>query len=355
MKILITGGCGFVGSNLAISLKQKYQDSEIVCFDNLHRKGSELNVPRLKEAQIEVLIADVRNPTDFKSVSGADIVIDAAAEPSVIAGIDSNPDYLVHTNFIGTYNTLEFARKHNSLFIFLSTSRVYPIEPLEKLNYTEADSRFILSKDQSVAGVSEYGISEDFPLSGYRSLYGSTKLSSELLVEEYSKLFGLKTLINRCGVLTGPHQMGKVDQGVVVLWMAKHYWKRELSYIGYGGKGKQVRDILHVTDLFELLDIQIQNIGELNGQIFNVGGGTETSISLLELTKWCENITGNKISIKSVPENRPADIPIYITDCRKVQQLCNWTPSRNVETTMKEIYTWISGNEKELKSILDLN
>src|SRR5690606_3523819 len=121
-------------------------------------------------------------------------------------------------------------------------------------------------------------------LSGFRSLYGATKLSSEYIIQEFCQNFGLKTVINRCGVLTGPYQMGKVDQGVVVLWMAKHFWKGKLEYIGYRGEGLQVRDILHVHDLFELIDIQTKGISKYTGSIFNVGGGIEISCSLKELT-----------------------------------------------------------------------
>ena len=203
-----------------------------------------------------------------------------------------------------------------------------------------------------IAGVTPNGISEQLPLSGSRSLYGATKLASELIVEEYNTMFGLNTVINRCGVLTGPYQMGKVDQGVIVLWMAKHFWKGKLSYVGYGGTGKQVRDILHVKDLFSLIDTQIHDSEKFIGEIYNVGGSRKVSVSLLELTKLCEEITGNKISINSIPENRKADIKLYLSDCNKIHNLVQWEPSISTTEILVDIFTWIKENEHQLKPIL---
>jgi len=163
---------------------------------------------------------------------------------------------------------------------------------------------------------------------------------------------GLQTVINRCGVITGPFQMGKIDQGVVVLWMAKHFWKKSLTYIGYGGTGKQTRDILHINDLFSLVDLQIHDIEKFNGGIYNVGGGREISISLQELSKICQEISGNKVPIDVVPETRKADIKIYISDCRRVSRLCGWEPRITPVAIMDEIFSWIKSNEQQLKPIL---
>jgi CDP-paratose 2-epimerase len=351
--ILITGGAGFVGSALALNLKDKYSNYQIICLDNLKRRGSELNIPRLKYAGISFVHGDIRNKEDFDGLPPVDLIIEASAEPSVMAGINSSPDYLLNTNLIGTINCLNFALKNKSHFIFLSTSRIYPIKNIEKIKYVEGETRFQLAELQDIVGVTKNGLSEDFPLNGSRSLYGTTKLSSELIIQEYQAFYGLKTIINRCGVLTGPWQMGKVDQGVVVLWAARHFWKKSLSYVGYGGTGKQVRDILHTDDLFRLVDWQIQNIDQLDGEIFNVGGGNEVSVSLLELTKICEQITGNKIAIESIKETRQADIPVYITDNTKVTSITGWTPTIKPIQILNEITEWISKNEKDLAPILN--
>ena len=353
IKILLTGGCGFVGSNLAIYFKSKYPDSIVIAFDNLKRRGSELNLSRLKDAGVTFIHGDVRNPEDFDSIGPVDFVIDAAAEPSVLAGLDAAPNYVLNTNLTGTINCLNYSVKHSAAFIFLSTSRVYPFDKLDDINFEEGSSRFELDQDQPIPGVNSNGITTSFPLTGPRSFYGATKLASELLIAEYAEFLGIKTVINRCGVLTGPWQMGKVDQGVIVLWMARHFWNGNLTYNGYGGNGKQVRDILHIYDLFRLIDMQISDINTFNRKTLNVGGGIDCSVSLLELTGLCEKITGNNISITSVPENRKADVRIYVTDNSEVEHICGWKPTYSPEQIMIEIYDWIKSNQDQLKKILN--
>lgn len=352
MKILITGGAGFVGSNLSVLLKEKYSTYEITCLDNLKRRGSELNLPRLKSNGINFIHGDIRNKEDLMEVKAFDVLIDASAEPSVLAGITSPVEQVVNNNLTGTINCLELAKKYSAAFVFLSTSRVYPIQALENLNYTEQATRFGWTDTQKLQGVSSKGITENFTLNGSRSFYGATKLASELMVTEYNALCNMKTIVNRFGVITGPWQMGKVDQGVVVLWMARHFWKNPLSYIGYGGEGKQVRDMLHINDVFGLIDYQIHNLEKLSGNTFNAGGGLECSVSLQELTSLCENITGNKITISKVPENRTADLRIYLTDNSFVTQHTGWRPSYTPEKIMTEIYEWIKNNNNLLKPIL---
>lgn len=340
-RVLITGGAGFVGSSLGLGLAERYPDWKITALDNLKRRGSELNLPRLKQAGIEFIHGDVRNIEDLDPVAlQPNLILECSAEPSVLAGYNS-PGYVLQTNLVGTVNCLELARQTQADFIFLSTSRVYPIANLSTLKYTETETRFQLLDEQSLPGVSSQGISEEFPLDGARSLYGATKLASELLIAEYADAYGMRTLINRCGVLTGPWQMGKVDQGVFALWMAFHYFQKSLKYIGYGGTGKQVRDFLHIADLLDLIDIQIQKFEELQGKTFNVGGGVENTLSLYETTQLCQKITGCQIPITPVNETRSGDVPIFITDASKIIQATGWKPKRNGETTLKEIYEWI--------------
>lgn len=351
MKLLITGGCGFAGSNLAIYFKKAYPKATIVSLDNLKRRGSELNIRRLKEAGVEFIHGDIRYSGDFEEVGPVDFIIDAAAEPSVLAGIDSAPDYLINSNLSGTINCINYALKHKAGMIFLSTSRIYPFNLLDAIKHKETATRFEISNNQIISGVSPLGITKDFPLNGPRSLYGATKLASELLITEYIEFLGLKAVINRCGVLTGPWQMGKVDQGVIVLWLARHYWEKDLTYNGYGGLGKQVRDILHIHDLFRLVDWQLQNMEKFNGQIFNVGGGIDCSVSLKELTSICESITGKGITITPVAENRKADVRLYITDNNDVTSKTGWQPQYTVEQIMQEIYEWVNDYKELLKPI----
>lgn len=352
MKLLITGGAGFVGSALAIAIKTNYPQYEIWALDNLKRRGSELSIARLKQAGVEFVHGDIRSKEDFDALPAVDVVIEASAEPSVLAGLDGTPDYLINTNLFGTVNCLNFALKYKASFIFLSTSRVYPIKTIETLNFAEADTRFVLTNEQPVPGASAKGIAENFPLDGARSLYGTTKLASELIIQEYNEFYGLKTVINRCGVITGPWQMGKIDQGVMVLWIARHYFEQPLSYIGYGGTGKQTRDMLHIDDLYRLIDWELHNLDAVNGEILNAGGGNESSASLQELTAVCQEVTGKTIPIRSVAENRTADIRLYITDNTKVTSLTGWKPKKGIKEIVTDIHTWLDANRAALEPIL---
>jgi CDP-paratose 2-epimerase len=350
-KILVTGGAGFVGSALGLGLAQRYPNWQIMALDNLKRRGSELNLPRLKQAGIEFVHGDVRNEEDLDPIAlKPDLILECSAEPSVLAGYTS-PGYLLQTNLVGTVNCLELARQTGAAFIFLSTSRVYPIAYLNELQYAETETRFQLLEKQSLIGASIHGISEEFPLDKTRSLYGATKLASELLIAEYGETFGLKTLINRCGVLTGPWQMGKVDQGVFALWMAFHYFNKPLKYIGYQGTGKQIRDFLHIADLLDLIDLQIQQLDSLRGETFNVGGGFENTLSLYETTQLCQEITGHKVEITPVFENRVGDVPIFITDSRKIINRIGWQPKRDAKETLTDIYEWICQWEAQVRDI----
>lgn len=210
MKILVTGGAGFVGSNLCIGLKTRYPSYQLLALDNLKRRGSELNITRLREAGVEFIHGDIRNSEDLLEIEGVDVTIDACADPSVLSGINSPLLPLINSNLMGTVNCLELAHKNNASFIFLSTSRIYPIAALEQLQYTETATRYAWRDNQQLPGVSSKGISEVFPVSGSRSFYGTTKLASELLIEEYQALKGMKTVVNRCGVISGPWQMEKL-------------------------------------------------------------------------------------------------------------------------------------------------
>ena len=351
-SILILGGAGFVGSSLAIGLKKNHPQWNIICFDNLRRRGSELNLNRLKKLDIKFVHGDIRLSADLEPMMfDVDTIIDCSAEPSVLAGFAS-PQYVLQTNLLGTINALELARQIKARFLFLSTSRVYPIETLKSINYTEQQNRFTINADQNIPGVSQLGVAENFPLQSYRSLYGTTKLASEMLIEEYRHAYGLEAIINRCGVITGPWQMGKVDQGVFVLWVAAHYFEKSLRYIGYNGTGKQVRDLLHIDDLLSLINYQLKHFSELNGDVLNVGGGADNSLSLLESTRLCEEITGKSIQIKSEATTRQGDIPIFITDSSQIIAKTGWKPTINPKQTLEDIYEWILENEMMLKPVL---
>ena len=202
-------------------------------------------------------------------------MIDCSAEPSVQAGLSGSPRSVLDTNLVGTINCLEAARARGAAFLFLSTSRIYPIAALNDLPFTETETRFRWDDAPGIPGFSGRGIAEGFTLDGARSFYGTSKLAGEQLIQEYVFSYGMRALINRCGVIAGPWQMGKVDQGVITLWVARHYFGRPLRYTGFGGQGKQVRDILHVHDLFDLLLLQLEAPERWDGRVYNVGGGND--------------------------------------------------------------------------------
>ena len=257
------------------------------------------------------------------------------------------------TNLYGTLKCLEFARKRCGGMIFLSTSRVYPIQPLRDLALNESKTRFELSEKNQMAGLGAHGITEHFPVvgQGFRSLYGTTKLASELMCEEYVANFGFPIVINRCGVIAGRGQFGKTDQGVFTLWVARHHFGGALSYTGFGGQGKQVRDLLHPSDLFALVDVQAQKLKQLQGEIFAVGGGLQGSTSLLEYTHLCEEATGKKIQISSQLETAAVDLPWIVMDSSKAHQKLGWVPKMNAKAIVGDIADWIAKNETELKSL----
>ena len=352
MRVTVTGGAGFIGANLCVGLAARHADWQITALDNLMRRGSELNLPRLRAACVGFRHGDVRSPEDLASIGEIDALVECSAEPSVMAGVGASPDYLVQTNLVGAYNCLELARRTEAQVVFLSTSRVYPVAPLERLNLVETNERFELARAQPVPGASRQGISEDFPLTGARTLYGATKLAAELLIEEYRAAYGLRAVVDRCGVIAGPWQMGKVDQGVFTFWMLAHRLGRPLRYIGFGGGGKQVRDLLHVEDLVELIDEQLGAPDRWDGTTVNVGGGREGSLSLLETTALCAEITGRSVQVEHSSEVRPGDLPLYVSDCAALFERTEWRPRRGPQEILADIDTWIAQNEAAVRGAL---
>ena len=332
MKILLLGGCGFIGSNLAKYFKKKYPDYKITVFDNLQRRGSDLNVQRLTNDGIIFCHGDIRNYEDLEPINEVDIIIDASAEPSVLAGLDANPRKLINTNLLGSINCLEYARQKKARLIFLSSSRVYPIKPLNDAKYEELETRYQWTDNQNISGINSSGVSESYPLSGFRSIYGSTKLATEFLINEYIEYYNLDAIINRCSVISGPWQMAKIDQGFVALWLFKHYFHGSLTYNGYNSQGKQIRDVLHIDDFSDLIDMQIHNFQDYNRGVFNIGGGVENIVSLMELTEICEQLTSNS---------------------GKINSLNGWKPRNDIRNILSDIYNWIVENEHIYQYIAD--
>jgi CDP-paratose 2-epimerase len=353
VRILITGGAGFVGANLALTLAAAHRGWDVIALDNLYRRGSELNLPRLREGGVTFVHGDVRNFEDLLAVGEIAAIVECSAEPSVLAGTGGgSPDYLVQTNLLGAYHCLELARRTGAQLIFLSTSRVYPVAPLQALALEESETRYEIAAGQAVPGASPAGISEDFPLTGARTLYGTTKLSAELLIAEYAEAYGVRAVVDRFGVIAGPWQMGKVDQGVFTYWMLAHVLDRPLSYLGFGGSGKQVRDLIHVDDASALVGLQLAEPDRWAGVTVNVGGGPACSLSLRETTALCAEITGRQLAVGADPAQRPGDLPVYISDTARLESSTDWRPRRTAKETMTDIFDWIVANEPVIRATL---
>jgi CDP-paratose 2-epimerase len=351
-RVVVTGGAGFVGANLAMALAARHPDWEVLAVDNLRRRGAELNLPRLREAGVGFVHGDVRQPADLQAIDRLDALVECSAEPSALAGATGDTSYVVESNLAGAHHCFELARRDGAQVIFLSTSRVYPYGALDRAAHREDETRFELEAAQDSPGISPAGVAEDFPLEGPRTLYGATKLAAELLLTEYGANFGLRTVINRCGVVAGPWQMGKVDQGVFTYWMLAHYFGRNLRYIGYGGRGKQVRDLLHVDDLADLIEDQLVRPDHWDGARVNVGGGRDISLSLRETTELCREITGNSVEVASSDESRAGDVRIYISDCARLYAMTDWRPRRGAREVLEDVCAWIAQNERAVEGAL---
>lgn len=353
VRVLVTGGAGFVGSGIAIALSARHPAWSVLACDNLYRRGSELNLPRLREAGVEFVHADVRVAGDLMRIEDIDVLVECSAEPSVMAGVDGGADFVVQTNLVGAYNCLELAARERAQFVFLSTSRVYPVAAQAHLSFRESETRYNLTDCQPVQGASAEGLAEDFPLEGARTLYGSTKLGAELLIAEYAETHHLQTVIDRCGVIAGPWQMGKVDQGVFTFWMLSAYFGRAVRYIGFNGSGKQVRDLLHIEDLVDLVERQLLDPDGWAGTTFNVGGGRQCSLSLLETSALCEQITGRQLRVGASTLERPGDVKVYISDCRRLFEHTDWRPQRLPDAILRDIFAWIRDHESLVAGALN--
>ena len=376
MRILITGICGFVGSTLARGLRESWPDWEIVGLDNFVRAGSETNRRTLREGGVKLYHGDVRNPSDLETLPRCDWIIEAAANPSVLAGVDGKTSsrQLIEHNLIGTINVLELAKQWRCGFTMLSTSRVYSIRALADIPVeTQADrfvpgtqapatgrtaQRLAETNDATrntqhatpIPGFSPNGIAEDFSTEPPLSLYGSSKRASELLASEYAESFDLPVSILRCGVLAGPGQFGKIDQGIFSYWIHSWRGKRPLKYIGFNGSGLQVRDCLHARDLLPLVAQQIQSPRPDAPRVVNVSGGSSHSASLRQLSAWCAERFGPH-EVAAEAKERPFDVPWLVLDSGLATRTWGWKP----QTPLASIWTEIAEHAEKNPDWLDVS
>lgn len=382
MRVLITGICGFVGSTVASCLAQARPDWTLLGLDNLIRPGSQTNLEPLSKLGIEVQRADLRDRDLPARMPRADWVIDCAANPSVLAGLDghSTSQSIMDHNLVGSIHLLEYCKRHQAGMIMVSTSRVYSIECMSRIpgralptaTRWEPDWDQILATPTSASGIGQLGgameeirpgllglsrdgIAESFSTQAPLSLYGASKLATELLAQEYAHAFQFPLWINRCGVMAGAGQFGRADQGIVAFWMHSYLHRQRLRYIGFGGSGKQVRDCLHPSDLAQLILKQLQTpnqphrqsspsqgLGDERPIVCNVSGGMESTFSLLELTQWCEQrwsdcIARDQIIVHREPDARTYDCPWIVLDASSARKAWAWRPNRDLESIWSEI------------------
>ena len=348
--VIITGGCGFVGFNLARHLVEA--GYRVTVFDNLVRRGSEINVPALLKFGIPFVHGDIRNPEDFSLLSrDADCLIECSAQPSVVSGY-LNPFYDFTTNVTGVMNCLEFCRVRGIGMIFLSSSRVYPASKINSLPTIERPTRWdwnpAADRQTLPRGFDpEFGISAQFDVDGpTKTIYGASKASADFFCQEYADAFNLPIIVNRCGVVAGEGQFGVIGQGWLTFWVMSCLLERPVTYFGH--KGKQVRDVIFIKDLCTLVRTQLERLGLLSGRVWNVGGARQNSLSLVEATALVERLTNKKMRVNYSEEPRKGDMIIYISNNMEVSRDLDWSPSISVETGTERIVRWIRDNQNAL-------
>ena len=339
MKILIVGGCGFVGANLAMKFHGEGYD--VRCVDSMVRAGTVLNLARLKTAGIkcsDTCVKSFHNSAGF-TLWTPDIILNCAAQSRSMLGI-SHPEADFYGNVESTFYCLELAKKYSAALIHWSTNKVYSAEQVNRKNQTEQTTR--------------YGVEEPFavePLQeGKHTVYGATKVASEALIDEWARLYDIPCIRNRFSCIAGPHQYGCADQGWVALWVLHHYLNNPLTYFGF--QGKQVRDILHIDDLYELVRKQAHALYTAQhpvNEIYNVGGGVTHAKSLVECTEMCQQITANKVTVGYNPEARWADQRVFVSDNTLVSAAYDWTPTKCPMETLTDIHGWIVDNEQTVR------
>lgn len=339
-NILVTGACGFVGCRVAIYFARHARQSyQVIGIDNLVRAGSELNRSVLDSRGVQFVHADIRQASDLESFDNIDWVIDCAALPSVLGGIQGHATSrrVAEHNLLGTLEVLELCRRCQAGLILLSTSRVYSIDGLRELPLLELDDQFTFDPSKTLTAVGPQGIREGFSTRAPVSLYGATKLASEAMAAEYALAYEFPLRINRCGILAGAWQFARQDQGIVSYWIHSYATRRPLQYRSFGGTGKQVRDLLHPDDLIRLIEAQIEAGRDATRPVTaNVSGGAGSAFSLQQLSNWCAQ-RFSQMSIGGDQAQHRYDLPWIVLDASVAQAAWNWQPKITNEQIFEEI------------------
>lgn len=350
MRLLIIGGCGFVGCNLAFHLCTA--GHEVTVLDNLYRRGSELNLKELQRQGIEFHAGDIRNREDLDMVRSPDIIILTAAQSSAVEGF-KRPRYDVQTNLMGVINVLQFARRSGAGLIFFSSNKVYDSHRINELACSEASTRYEWRHEpggQPCGFDSHRGISEQFTTDGQaHGVYGWSKLCADLACQEWHHTFGVETVVNRFSCIAGSRQFGTRAQGWLAWWTIAAILDLELTYFGWSGK--QVRDVLFIDDVNSLIEMQIAHFDRVAGHVFNVGGGIDNTLSLLEATARLETKLRKRLRATQVASPRLADHRIYISDATRVRTLVDWQPRIGLDEGLEQMIEWLSAHRKELREL----
>ena len=338
-KILITGGAGFIGSNLSNYLLAK--GWEVTIVDNLSRNGTWENLVWLKNnhrySKLNVNIIDIRNFNEIKRIiSKVNVIYHLAGQVAVTTSF-LNPRHDFEVNALGTFNILEAARElgHKPIIIFASTNKVYG--QMNGVNVKEGKFRYSYRNFPD-------GIHEEHHLD-FHSPYGCSNGVADQYTRDYYRMYNIPTVVFRQSCIYGPRQMGIEDQG----WVAHFAISTVLGKrINIYGDGKQVRDLLHVYDLIEAYQNAVKNIKKSAGQVYNIGGGVEHSFSLLEYLKYLEELSGKKIKTK-FDEWRPGDQKVYITNIKKLKNELSWRPKISHKKGLKELFEWVKKNKELFK------
>lgn len=322
MKILITGGVGFIGTNTAIYFSKK--NYQITLIDNFSRVGVEKNAFFLKEnfPKIKIIKSNVGEINKYKKeILTSNVIIHLAGQTAVTTSI-KNPSLDFSSNIYQTFLLLDFLRKNNSssIIIYSSTNKVYgDLKHLKKLSPIDESEKI-----------------------DFISPYGCSKGSADLYFLDYHRIFGLKTIVFRQSCIYGKHQFGVEDQGWVAHFAKQFLFKKPITIFG---DGKQIRDLLYVDDLIEAYYLAIKNIKKSAGQVFNIGGGIKNAYSLLEVIKILENEFGYKISIKFEKE-RIGDQKYFVSKNEKIKKILGWKPKTDFKIGLKKLINWQKENLK---------
>lgn len=335
MNLLVTGGCGFLGSNLAAhAIKEGYK---VTVFDNLSRFGSEKNLEWLKTLDdFEYVHGDIRNKNDVETIirNEFDAVFHLAGQVAMTTSID-NPYKDFEINAGGTVNLLDSIRKYSkdTAVFYSSTNKVYG--DLEQYNYKETDKRYICEEFAN-------GFTEDVPLD-FRSPYGCSKGSADQYMLDYHRTFGLKTTVFRHSSMYGSRQFATYDQGWIGWFCQKAVEKFKDSNSNkftISGNGKQVRDILHASDIISLYFTALQNTDKVCGNAYNIGGSMAQSLSLLELFDMLNQMLGIKMEYTQLPV-RASDQKVFVADIKKISEHIGWFPKTDTKTGIENMINWV--------------